>query len=59
MQQPVNKYGLKEGDIILTINNIPIGEIDDIFDLYTNNDIKTYFIEIKRSNSLITVEWYR
>ena len=59
MQQPVNKYGLKEGDIILTINNIPIGKIDDIFDLYTNNDIKTYFIEIKRSNSLITVEWYR
>ncbi len=59
MQQPVNKYGLKKGDIILTINNIPIGKIDDIFDLYTNNDIKTYFIEIKRSNSLITVEWYR
>jgi len=59
MQQSVKNYGLNKGDIILAINNIPIEKINDIYELYTDNNIKTYYIEIKRSNSLIMVEWYK
>ena len=59
MQQSVKNYGLNKGDIILAINNIPIEKINDIYELYTDNNIKTYYIEIKRSNSLLMVEWYK
>ena len=59
INQSVNTLGLKENDMILSINNIPIEKINDIYKLYKNKEIKTYFIEVKRSNKLIMVEWYR
>jgi len=59
INQSVNTIGLKENDIILSINNIPMEKINDIYKLYINKEIKTYFIEVKRSNKLIMVEWYR
>lgn len=59
INQSVNTLGLKENDIILSINNIPIEKINDIYNLYINKEIKTYFIEVKRSNKLIMIEWYR
>ena len=40
-------------------NNIPIDKINDIYDLYKNKEIKTYFIEVKRSDKLVMVEWYK
>ena len=59
INQPVNKFGLKENDVILSINNIPMDKINDIYSLYKNKEIKTYFIEVKRSNKLVMVEWYK
>ena len=58
MQQSVKNYGLNKGDIILAINNIPIEKINDIYELYTDNNIKTYYIEIKSSKNSLLVEWY-
>jgi len=59
INQSVNKFGLKENDVILSINNIPMDKINDIYSLYKNKEIKTYFIEVKRSNKLVMVEWYK
>ena len=57
--QNVSQFGLRENDVILTINNIPIGNVNDIYNLYKDEKIKTYFVEIKRMNKLIMIEWYK
>ena len=57
--QNVNQFGLKKNDVLLTINNIPIGNVSGIYNLYKDETIKTYFVEIKRMNKLIMIEWYK
>ena len=57
--QPIEQFGLKEDDVILTINGIPIKQVSDIYKLYKNESVNTYYIEIKRSEKLIMVEWYK
>lgn len=57
--QNVTQFGLKKNDVILTINNIPIGNVSGIYNLYKDETIKTYFVEIKRMNKLIMIEWYK
>ena len=57
--QDVRKLGLKDGDVILTINNIPIGNVNDVYKLYKDDTIKTYYVEIKRDNKLRMIEWYK
>ena len=59
INQPVEKFGLNENDIILSINNTPVTQINDIYNLYKDDKIKTYFIEVKRSDQLIMIEWYK
>ncbi len=57
--QKVSQFGLKENDVILTINNIPIGNVNGIYNLYKDETIETYFVEIKRMDKLIMIEWYK
>ena len=57
--QNVTQFGLKKNDVLLTINNIPIGNVSGIYNLYKDETIKTYFVEIKRMNKLIMIEWYK
>ena len=57
--QSINQFGLEKDDVILTINNVPIGQINDIYTLYKDETIKTYFIEVMRSEKLIMIEWYK
>ena len=57
--QDVRQLGLKDGDVILTINNIPIGNVNDVYKLYKDDTIKTYYVEIKRDNKLRMIEWYK
>ena len=45
--------------MILTINNIPIGNVNDIYNLYKDETIETYFVEIKRMDKLIMLEWFK
>ena len=49
----------KDDDVILTINNIPIGNVNDVYKLYKDDTIKTYYVEIKRDNKLRMIEWYK
>ena len=57
--QDVRQLGLKDDDVILTINNIPIGNVNDVYKLYKDDTIKTYYVEIKRDNKLRMIEWYK
>jgi len=57
--QNVSQFGLKKNDVILTINNIPIGNVNDIYNLYKDETIDTYFVEIKRMDKLIMIEWFK
>ena len=57
--QDVRQLGLKDDDVILTINNIPIGNVKDVYKLYKDDTIKTYYVEIKRDNKLRMIEWYK
>lgn len=57
--QNVSQFGLRENDVILTINNIPIGNVNDIYNLYKDETIETYFVEIKRMDKLIMLEWFK
>ncbi len=50
---------LKKDDVIMTINNIPVGKINDIYNIYKDEDLKQFDLEILRKEKLILVEWYR
>ncbi len=57
--QSVKQFGLKKDDVIMSINNIPVGKINDIYNIYKDDDIKQFDLEILRKEKLILVEWYR
>ena len=57
--QSVIQFGLKAGDVILSINNIPIGNVNDIYSIYKDNKIKKYDVEVMRTKKLINIEWYK
>ena len=57
--QSVKQFGLKKDDVIMTINNIPVGKINDIYNIYKDEDLKQFDLEILRKEKLILVEWYR
>ena len=57
--QDFRQLGLIDNDFILSINNIPIGNVNDVYKLYKDDTIKTYFVEIKRDNKLRMIEWYK
>ena len=57
--QSVKQFGLKKDDVIMTINNIPVGKISDIYNIYKDEDLKQFDLEILRKEKLILVEWYR
>ena len=57
--QSVKQFGLKKDDVILTINNIPVGKINEIYNIYKDEDVKQFNLEILRKDKLILIEWYR
>jgi len=50
------KFSLKYGDLILTVNNIPVNNYPEILKLYQNKKIKKIILEIERNSKLIAVE---
>ena len=57
--QPVKQFGLKEDDVIMSINNIPVGKINEIYNIYKDEDVNQFNLEILRKDKLILIEWYR
>jgi len=43
----------------LYLVSTPIGNVNDIYNLYKDETIETYFVEIKRMDKLIMLEWFK
>ena len=57
--QSLNQIGLQKDDIIITINNIPVGQMGYIYKQYKNPSITKFVLEIQRKEKVIALVWER
>lgn len=55
----IEKLHFKPGDLILNVNGIPAERVPKLYEMYKDNSIKNFSIEVKRGDTLLILEIIR
>ena len=55
----IEKIHFEPGDLILNVNGIPTERVEKIYEMYKDNSIKNFSIEVKRGDTLMILEIVR